>query len=213
MARPERIDAVLFDFDGTLCDTERHNLVLVREVLEQLDVPISEQELHALSGGDDRVLVPPILERHGSPYTIDDYERLRDHCYRTYSEADLELEPGARELIEGLRERGVAVGLVSTTIARCVLTALNRLRATDLFDVMVFGDMVTRCKPDPEPYRRALEFLGVDAAHAVVFEDSSTGVAAGQAAGCHTFGCTRCAIGQDLSAADELIDTFVDLRL
>ena len=55
MARPERIDAVLFDFDGTLCDTERHNLVLVREVLEQLDVPISEQELHALSGGDDRV--------------------------------------------------------------------------------------------------------------------------------------------------------------
>ena len=213
MARPERIDAVLFDFDGTLCDTERHNLVLVRKVLEQLDVPISEEELHALSGGDDRVVVPPILERYGSPYTIDDYERLRDHCYRTYSEADLELEPGARELLAGLRGRGVAVGLVSTTIARCVLTALNRLRATDLFDVMVFGDMVTRCKPDPEPYRRALEFLGVDAAHAVVFEDSSTGVAAGQAAGCHTFGCTRCAIGQDLSCADELIDTFVGLRL
>ena len=166
-----------------------------------------------LATGDDRVVVPPILERHGSPYTIDDYERLRDHCYRTYSEADLELEPGARELIEGLRERGVAVGLVSTTIARCVLTALNRLRATDLFDVMVFGDMVTRCKPDPEPYWRALEFLGVDAAHAVVFEDSSTGVAAGQAAGCYTFGCTRCAIGQDLSCADELIDTFIGLRL
>ena len=79
MARPERIDAVLFDFDGTLCDTERHNLVLVQEVLEQLGVPISEQELHALSGGDDRVVVPPILERYGSPYTIDDYERLRDH--------------------------------------------------------------------------------------------------------------------------------------
>ena len=50
-------------------------------------------------------------------------------------------------------------------------------------------------------------------AHAVVFEDSSTGVAAGQAAGCYTFGCTRCAIGQDLSGADELIDTFVGLRL
>ena len=213
MARPERIDAVLFDFDGTLCDTERHNLALVQEVLERLGVPISEQELHALSGGDDRVVVPPILERYGSPHTIDDYERLRDHCYRTYSEADLELEPGARELIEGLRERGVAVGLVSTTIARCVLTALNRLHAADLFDVMVFGDMVTRCKPDPEPYQRALAFLGVDAAHAVVFEDSSTGVAAGQAAGCYTFGCTRCAIGQDLSCADELIDTFIGLRL
>ena len=213
MARPERIDAVLFDFDGTLCDTERHNLVLVREVLGKLGAPIPDEELCALSGGDDRVVVPPLLEKYGSPHTIDDYERLRDHCYRTYSEADLELEPGVRELLAGLRERGIAVGLVSTTIARCVLTALNRLRATDLFDVMVFGDMVTRCKPDPEPYRRALEFLGVDAAHVVVFEDSSTGVAAGQAAGCYTFGCTRCAIGQDLSAADELIDTFVGLEL
>ena len=213
MARPERIDAVLFDFDGTLCDTERHNLVLVREVLGKLGAPIPDEELYALSGGDDRVVVPPLLEKYGSPHTIDDYERLRDHCYRTYSEADLELEPGVRELLAGLRERGIAVGLVSTTIARCVLTALNRLRATDLFDVMVFGDMVTRCKPDPEPYRRALEFLGADAAHAVVFEDSSTGVAAGQAAGCHTIGCTRCAIGQDLSAADELIETFVGLEL
>ena len=213
MARPERIDAVLFDFDGTLCDTERHNLVLVREVLARLGAPIPDEELYALSGGDDRVVVPPLLEKYGSPHTIDDYERLRDHCYRTYSEADLELEPGVRELLQGLRGRGVAVGLVSTTIARCVLTALNRLRATNLFDVMVFGDMVARCKPDPEPYRRALEFLGVDAAHAVVFEDSSTGVAAGQAAGCYTIGCTRCAIGQDLGAADELIDTFVGLEL
>ena len=213
MARPERIDAVLFDFDGTLCDTERHNLVLVREVLARLGAPIPDEELYALSGGDDRVVVPPLLEKYGSPHTIDDYERLRDHCYRTYSEADLELEPGARELIEGLRERGVAVGLVSTTIARCVLTALNRLRATGLFDVMVFGDMVTRCKPDPEPYRRALEFLGVDARHAVVFEDSEAGVASAHAAGCYAIGCTRCAIGQDLSCADELIDTFIGLRL
>ena len=213
MARPERIDAVLFDFDGTLCDTEGHNLELVREVLTQLGAAIPDEELFALSGGDDRVVVPPLLEKYGSPYTIDDYERLRDYCYRTYSEADLELEPGARELLADLRGRGIPVGLVSTTIARCVLTALNRLRATSLFDVMVFGDMVTCCKPDPEPYRRALGFLGVDAAHVVVFEDSSTGVAAGRAAGCYTIGCTRCAIGQDLSGAEVVIDTFVGLEL
>lgn len=213
MARPGRIDAVLFDFDGTLCDTERLNLELVREVLEQLGTHVSDEELHALSGGDDRVVVPPLLERHGSAHTIDDYERLRDFCYRTYAEADLALEPGARELIEGLRARGTAVALVSTTVSRCILTALDRLRALDLFDVIVCGDMVARCKPDPEPYLRALELLGADAAHAVVLEDSSTGVAAAQAAGCHVIGCTRCAIGQDLGSADELIDTFVGLEL
>lgn len=213
MARPGRVDAALFDFDGTLCDTERLNLELVREVLEQLGTHVSDEELHALSGGDDRVVVPPLLERHGSAHTIDDYERLRDFCYRTYAEADLALEPGARELIEGLRARGTAVALVSTTVSRCILTALDRLRALDLFDVIVCGDMVSRCKPDPEPYLRALELLGADAAHAVALEDSSTGVAAAQAAGCYAIGCTRCAIGQDLGSADELIDTFVGLEL
>lgn len=211
MARPERIDAVLFDFDGTLCDTERHNLVLVREVLEELGVAIPDGELFALSGGDDRVVIPPLLEKYDSAYTIDDYERLRDYCYRTYAEADLELEPGAREIVEGLRARGIAVGLVSTTISRCILTALNRLRALDLFDVMICGDMVSRCKPDPEPYLRALELLGVEAGRTMVFEDSEAGVAASRAAGCYTIGCTRCAIGQDLSSADELIDSFMGI--
>ena len=213
MARPERFDAVLFDFDGTLCDTEGHNLELVREVLAELGVRIPEEELFALSGGDDRVVIPPLLKKYGSAYTIDDYERLRDYCYRTYSEADLALEPGARELLGDLRERGVAVALVSTTVSRCILTALNRLRATDLFDAIVCGDMVTRCKPDPEPYARALELLGVDAEHAVVMEDSEAGVAAAHAAGVYAIGCTRCAIGQDLGCADERIDSFVGLAL
>lgn len=213
MPRPQRLDAALFDFDGTLCNTEVHNLALVRDVMGELGVPMSDEELFSISGGNDREVIPPLLERHGSPHTIDDYERLLDFCYRTYSERDLRLEPGARELIEGLRARGTAVALVSTTISRCILTALDRLRALDLFDVVVCGDMVTRRKPDPEPYLRALELLGADASHAAVFEDSRTGVMAGLAAGCYVFGCTRCALGQDLSAADELVDTFVGLEL
>ena len=47
MARPETLGAVLFDFDGTLCDTERHNLALVREVLVELGAPVSDEELSA----------------------------------------------------------------------------------------------------------------------------------------------------------------------
>ena len=129
MARPETLGAVLFDFDGTLCDTERHNLALVREVLVELDAPVSDEELLSIAGGDDRVVIPPILERYGSPYDIEEYERRRDGCYRTYSQAPLALEPGARELVSSLRGRGVAVALGSTTVARCALTALDRLRA------------------------------------------------------------------------------------
>lgn len=213
MTRPDRLEAVLFDFDGTLCDTEGHNLSLVREVLRELGAPITDEELFALAGSDDRVVIPPLLERHGSPYTIDDYERLRDDCFRTYSEADLVLEPGARELVEALRGRGVATALVSTTVSRCLVTALNRLRALDLFDVIVAGDLVEVRKPHPEPYQRALELLGVDAGATVVLEDSPTGIASAHAAGCYAIGYSGCCIEQDISSADEVISSYVDFEL
>lgn len=213
MARPDCLEAVLFDFDGTLCDTEVHNLALIRGILHDLGAPVSEAELVALAGSDDRVVVPPLLERYGSAYTIDDYERLRDGCYRTYSEAPLALEPGARELLDGLRARGVAVALVSTTVGRCLLTALDRLRLLGCFDVIVCGDMVKNRKPAPDPYLRALELLGVDATHALVVEDSPTGIASAHAAGCHAIGYSGCSIEQDLSSADEVIGSYVGFSL
>ena len=213
MTRPERIECVLFDFDGTLCDTEDKNIELVGEILRSMGAPVTNDDLVVLAGGDDRVTVPPILEKYGVAGTIDDYERERDGCYRTYADGDLVLEPGARELVASLRARGVAVGLVSTTIARCIVTALDRLRALDLFDVVVCGDMVERRKPNPDPYLRALELLGVDASRAVVFEDSPTGIAAGHAAGCYVIAYDGCSLDQDLSTADEVISTYEGLDL
>lgn len=213
MARPGRIDAVLFDFDGTLCNTEVVNLRLVQGVLRQMGAEVSLGELEVLTGGEDRVTVPSILERHHVAGTIDDYERLRDNCYRTYAEAPLTLEPGALDLLDSLRARGTKVGLVSMTVARCILTGVARLRILDRFDVVVCGDMVSRRKPAPDPYLRAAELLGVDPMRCIAVEDSPTGIRSAKAAGCHVIAYTGCDIVQDVSAADEVIDSFVGLAL
>ena len=79
--------------------------------------------------------------------------------------------------------------------------------------MIVCGDMVTRCKPDPEPYRRALELLGVAPEHAIVVEDSPAGAAAGRAAGCHVIAYGGCSLERDVPAADETIGSFVGLEL
>ena len=213
MTRPHRLEAVLFDFDGTLCNTEVENLRLVQDVLRQMGAEVPMAELEVLTGGEDRVTVPPILERHGVAGTIDDFERLRDECYRTYAEADLVLEPGSLELLDGLRERGAKVGLVSMTVARCILTGAARLGILNRFDAIVCGDMVSRRKPAPDPYLRAAELLGVDPARCVAVEDSPTGIASAKAAGCHVIAYTGCDIVQDVSAADEVADSCVGLAL
>lgn len=213
MARPERVEAALFDFDGTLCDTEHENLLLVGEILRGMGADVPFEVLQTLSGGEDRVTVPPIMERYGARGTIDDYERVRDGCYRTYSEGDLVLEPGATDLLAALRARGTKLALVSTTVSRCILTAFNRLGLLPYFDVVVCGDMVSRCKPDPEPYLTALDRLGVGPERAVVFEDSPTGIAAAKAAGCYVMAYSGCSVEQDVSAADEVADSFVGFEL
>ncbi len=213
MARPERIDAVLFDFDGTLCNTEVENIRLVQGVLRQMGADVSLEELEVLTGGEDRVTVPPILERHHVAGTIDEYERLRDNCYRTYAEADLVLEPGALELIDGLRARGVKTALVSMTVARCILTGVARLGILDRFDAVVCGDMVEQRKPAPDPYLRAAELLGMDPMRCMAVEDSPTGIASARAAGCYVVAYTGCDIVQDVSAADEVINSFVGFEL
>lgn len=213
MARPEHVSAVLFDFDGTLCDTEHLNLLLVGEILRDMGADVPFDVLQTLSGGEDRVTVPPIMERYGARGTIDDYERLRDGCYRTYSEGDLSLEPGAVELLSELRARGVRLAVVSTTVSRCILTAFNRLGLIPYFDAIVCGDMVPRCKPHPDPYLSALERLGVSPDEAVVFEDSPTGIAAARVAGCHVIAYSGCSLVQDLSAADEVLDSYVGFTL
>ena len=114
MTRPSRLEAVLFDFDGTLCNTEIENLKLVQGILRQMGADVSMRELEVLTGGEDRVTVPAILERHHARGTIDDYERMRNGCYLTYSQAPLKLEPGALELLDSLRARGVK-GLVNVS--------------------------------------------------------------------------------------------------
>lgn len=213
MTRPSRLETVLFDFDGTLCNTEVENLKLVQGILRQMGADVSMGELEVLTGGEDRVTVPAILERHHARGTIDDYERMRDGCYLTYSQAPLKLEPGALVLLDGLRGRGVKLGLVSMTVSRCILTALARLGIADRFDAIVCGDMVERRKPSPDPYLRAAELLGVDAEKCVAVEDSPTGIASAKAAGCHVIAYTGCDIVQDVSAADEVVDSFVGLVL
>ena len=213
MARPSQIKAALFDFDGTLCDTESKNMELARSILLDMGVPVTDEDIQELAGEDDAAVVPRYFEKYGASYTYDDYEAIRNGCFRTYAEADLVLEPGAREFMESLRARGVKVGLVSNTPARGPLVALDRLKIVSLFDALVFGDMVERHKPEPDPYLFALRILGVEPSEAVVFEDSAVGVAAARAAGCYAFGYAGCSVVQDLSAADEVLTTYVGLTL
>jgi HAD superfamily hydrolase (TIGR01509 family) len=91
--------------------------------------------------------------------------------------------PGAARLLAELRENRIPTALVSASHRRIIDRAVKVLGAQN-FALTVAGDEVTRTKPHPDPYLLAASGLGADPARCAVIEDTATGIAAAEAAGC-----------------------------
>lgn len=109
-------------------------------------------------------------------------DRLTDRVLDQLIEFGIPWRPGARELLTELREEGVPTALVTMSIGRMAHHVADRLGFVG-FDAVVSGDDVAYSKPDPEPYLRGAELLGVDPALCIAIEDSEPGIRSAHAAG------------------------------
>ncbi|HEY0807679.1 MAG TPA: HAD family hydrolase, partial [Pseudonocardiaceae bacterium] len=111
-------------------------------------------------------------------------DRWLDRRMTELFRADLPWRPGARDALRSVRDAGVRTALVTSTERALTEVALDTI-GREFFDVTICGDEVDgQNKPLPRPYQVAAELLGVDPADCVAIEDSVTGVASAQAAGC-----------------------------
>ncbi len=184
----EQARYALFDFDGVIADTEPLYIELDRAALAALGYEATDEDLESFIGKASEVAGPELLARHGIQATTEDYLAVWDSDMGIYGREDLKPSPGLAELWQCLRERGCRIAVVSTTRCVSLVRALNRFGLLTYVDAIVGREMVSRAKPDPEPYLRALEYLApgdVEAARAqaVAFDDSPSGIASAQAAG------------------------------
>jgi HAD superfamily hydrolase (TIGR01509 family) len=197
-ATSTRPSVLLWDVDGTLAETERDgHRVAFNQAFADAGLPWSWDvarygELLRVTGGRERLLLD-MQSRGDVPAAPGEREALarRLHARKNEFYADLvtggaiALREGVVELMQECLERGVRMGVVTTT-SRSNLDALLRVhlgpRWAESFAVLVCGEDVSRKKPDPEAYQRALRALGVGPLAAVALEDSPGGVAAARAA-------------------------------
>lgn len=172
------LQAVLFDMDGTLVDTERLWWEAVEEIAGR---PLTEADQPDVLGRPVEHTAAWLGAAVGRP--DDDVAAELHHAFAESVRTGIVPRPGALDLLAALAAAGIPVALVTASpraVADVVLDALG----ADRFAVSVTADDTTRTKPAPDPYLAACRALGVDPAACVAVEDTETGVASAEAAGC-----------------------------
>ncbi|MDT0433920.1 MULTISPECIES: HAD-IA family hydrolase [Streptomyces] len=180
MTRPP-LQAVLFDMDGTLVDTERLWWEAVQHVATGLGRPLTEADQPEVLGRPVEHTADWLARLTATPSV-----RLGERLHGEFADrvrTGVVPRPGALDLLDALARDDVPTALVTASprsVADTVLAALG----ADRFRVSVTADDTARTKPEPDPYLAACAALGVDPARCVAVEDTATGVSSAEAAGC-----------------------------
>lgn len=178
--------AVLFDMDGLLVNTEPLWLEAEHETMAVLGGTWSKSDNQAIVGASLAHAADYIRRISGTDRSDVEVGDLLVGTMLTKLEgADIPIQPGAADLLREVSASGLPYALVSASVRAVVDIVLTYLDKQGLpgFPVTVAGDEVAHGKPDPSPYLRAAELLGIDITRAVVLEDSANGAQAGWAAG------------------------------
>lgn len=217
------IRAVIFDFDGVIVDTERIHFRILRDMISRFGHTLTMEEyLERYLPFNDWDCISSILRDKGIRYG--DIEGLVEEKRRRFEEATksgLDLVPGAKEFVEGMAERfpiAIASGASRVEIERIS----EAIGLKHLFKAIVGAEDTEKGKPDPEPYRKALDLINskdpkpfppISSDECLVVEDSIHGIASAKSAGMRCLAITTSYPKEMLEEADLVVDTFEGLSV
>jgi HAD superfamily hydrolase (TIGR01509 family) len=209
------IQALIFDFDGLVLDTETPIYLSYQEIYASLGVELPFERWAQGIGTTDASYDP-----------FDDLEALLGggvdraslQARQRQREAELiavqPVRPGVAEYLRDARRLGLKIGMASSSSCAWITGHLARLGLLEYFDCLQGKDDVQRTKPDPELYLNALQKLGVSNTQAIVFEDSQNGILAARRAGIRCVAVPNSVTHQlPLDGADLRLESLADLPL
>ena len=178
------IRCVIFDMDGCLVNSERKYIEGWMSAFKSQGIPITHETIedwagHGLTWINEQV----DSYTHNHDTTLQLRAHREAYFYDQLNQGKVELMPYAQELLDYIRAQGLSVGVATCTLAEKGTSVLAYHHLLDWFDFTVFGDEVEQFKPAPDLYLKAIERSGFHPDECIVFEDSTSGVAAANAAG------------------------------
>ena len=201
--------AVLFDHDGILVNSEPLHRLAWERTFQPLRVAVSDADYAWSVGRLDLIFAEAVIRKHAltaTPQQLADEKRrhvthLLAHESQTFQ--------GIPQLVRRLAQTR-PLGIVSSAMREEISITLRRFRLDRLFTVIVAADDVTRHKPDPEPYLLCATRLRVPPGNCVVLEDSPSGIEAARRAGMRVVAVTNTFSAEELPPADALLESLAD---
>ena len=177
-------EAVLFDMDGVIFDSERAVYRLALELAEEEGVPNLPDVYMKLIGITREKSIKILTDFYGPDFPYDRYRQILTVRYREkYGQGRLPLKPGVREILSSLSGQGFRLALASSTPSDVVVRQIRDAGLSSFFSRIIGGDQVRRSKPDPDIFLYAASELKVPPKACYVIEDSFNGIRAAHAGG------------------------------
>ncbi len=211
------IKAALFDMDGTLVDNTPAHIRAFEIFCARYGVVDWQTKLSRAfgMGNDDimRLILPEeVIRSRGLAALAEEKEAV----YREIYAPEIRPVEGLTELLVQLRTAGIRCAVGSSGCKANVDFVLEKCGIGSFFEARISGDMVSRCKPDPEIYLKAAAALGVTPGECIVFEDAKAGITAARRAGAGRIVALATTLPREVlqreTDADQIVDTFADLR-
>lgn len=186
MQTNKNFQAVVWDMDGMIFDTERLSFVAWQEGAQSIGLEIDLPLFQSLIGMNSDSIKRRLLESLGSKTDVVELTRVASLAYDKLIAKGPPLKRGAAECIELLKRRDVPQALATSSSRRYAERKLSHHGLLDKFNTIVTGDQVTHGKPNPEPYLLAASRLSIAPERCIAFEDSVNGIASAHGAGMHT---------------------------
>lgn len=204
------LKGILFDFDGTLADTMEGHYLAWRAALGEYGISIEAGDYYPLEGMGLHEIAREFTK--GLPWTepaIDELVLKKKKYF--VDRQSITFYPGVESLVSELKDRKVPMAIVTAGHVDQL-----RLSVPDYFlnhfDALVTGDMFSRGKPDPEPYLRGAERLGLIPEECIAIENAPLGVQSARRARIYCIAICSTVNRNDLAEADEILEQFEDLR-
>lgn len=188
-----RVKTALFDFDGVVVDTEPIYDIFWNEAGKRYGLGIDN--FAAVIKG---TTLPYIMDKYFSDRSEEFRQMVVKESTEYESTMPLPAMPGSMEFLHMLKDKGVQIGLVTSSDDTKVARAFKLHHLENMFDTVVTADRITKGKPDPMCYLLAASDLGVSPADCLVFEDSFAGIQAGTDAGMRVIGLSTTSPAESL---------------